>query len=160
MNLIQTQINAVRTAKDIYKTEPLTYLEIKISEGNNINYLVVKSMSVDSEYLDTWFCKTITDKETAIKLIHRVQFKNEHVEYTDKGLEVYIKNSPRLNRIRKAVHDLRHGNFYDELHKEDIGYTIITNNIKGLKKFQQKYRDIVKIYPDDDCKGLYDVFIG
>ena len=155
----------VSSAKSIYENEPIEDLRIIISEEHNKFYIEVEATQVDSEHFDCYGIESLDSEEEveqARKLIRRIRFENENIEYDGYWGDFYIniKNSPKLIKIRNAVSDLKYGNFYDELHREDNGYTVITKDIKGLKAFQQKHSDVVSIYQSDFGKELFHVYIS
>ena len=120
---------------------------------------------MDSEHFDCYAIESLNSEEEveqAKQLIRRIHFDNERIEYDGYWGELYIniRNSPRLIKIRKAVSDLKNGKFYDELHREDEGYSLITKDIKGLKAFQQKHSDVVSIYQSDFGNTLFNVYIS
>lgn len=163
-NIVEAMVDIVGEAKDIYKKEPITYLTIFVHLENGINYLCIETRQVDSDFNDQWGSVRLDNKEEveiARKLLRRVRFGREYVEFDKEGdLEIYVKDSPRLQKIRNAVDDLKYGKFYDELHREDEGYTVITKDVRGLKEFQKRHSDVVSVYGSDFGRDLFYVYIS
>ena len=164
-DIIKKMINIVGIAKSIYKTEPIENLRIVISKEHNSSYIEVEAIQVDSEHFDCYGIESLDSEEEieqAKQLIRRIRFKNESIEYDGYWGELYIniKNSPKLIKIRKAISDLKYGNFYDELHREDDGYNVITKDKIGLQAFQQKHSDLVNVYQSDFGNTLFNIYIS
>ena len=164
-DIVKKMIDIVDTTKRIYKDYPVEDLRIIISKEHNSFYIEVEGREIDSEHFDCYAIESLNSEEEveqAQQLIKRIRFDNEKIEYDGYWGELYInvRNSPRLTKIRNAVSDLRNGNFYDELHREDEGYTVITKDIKGLKEFQRKHSDVVNIYQSDFGNTLFNVYIS
>lgn len=164
-DIVKKMINIVGTAKNIYRQEPIEDLRIVISEEHNSFYIEVEATQVDSEHFDCYAIESLNSKEEveqAKQLIRRIHFDNERIEYDGYWGELYIsiRNSPRLTKIHQAISDLKNGKFYDELHREDEGYSLITKDIKGLKAFQQKHSDVVSVYQSDFGKTLFNIYIN
>jgi hypothetical protein len=166
-SIVEAMAKLVGSAKDIYRTEPIRYLRIEIQESNSRNshsQVVIYTEAIDGGYgWDEWnsfWTETLEESEIAKKLLQRIQFKNENVHYTNNYLEFTVKYSPKIKAIEDAIHDLRKGGFYDELHREDEGYTVITKDVRGLRKFQEKHNKVVSIYKEDDFDTLYNVYIS
>lgn len=166
-NIVQAMTRIVGSAKSIYKNEAIRYLQIKVEESRSSNshsQVVIYTEPIDGGYgydeWDSFWTENAEETEIAKKLLQRIRFKNENVYYGDDYLEFTVRHSPRLEAIENAIHDLKYGDFYDELHREDEGYTVITKDVRGLRKFQQKHHKVVSVYKEDDFDTLYNVYIS
>lgn len=166
-NIIQAMTRLVDSAKSIYKNEPIRYLRIEVENSETSDAdgeVVIYTEPIDGGYgydeWDSFWTENAEETEIAKKLIRRVRFKNENVHYGDGYLEFTVKHSPKIEAIENAIFDLKNGNFYDELHREDEGYTVITKDVRGLMKFHHKHHNVVRVYQDDDFDTLYNVYIS
>ena len=162
--IVSKMIRIVETARSIWKKEPLQYIRVTVHQDYHQKqwYAEVEGMSIDSEFLDSWELVDLTPKEVepAIKIIQRINFKGERVSYLDNGIELYVKSSPRVEKIKESIRALSRAEFYSELHQEDgCVYSFI---LKKTQKAQKELKRFLKSYPNVSCyleDGIYELYM-
>ena len=158
--IVGKMIRIVETARNIYKKEPLSYIRVTASQDNHGEkwYAEVEAMSIDKEFLDCWDIVRLTPSEVepAIKIIKMINFGNERVHYLDNGVELYVRSSPRVEKIEESIRALKNANFYKELHQEDgCVYSCI---LKDTKKAKKELKQFLNVYSNVECHYEYGIY--
>ena len=162
--IVGKMIRIVETARNIYKKEPLSYIRVTASQDHHGEkwYAEVEAMSIDKEFLDCWDIVRLTPSEVepAIKIIKMINFGNERVHYLDNGVELYVRSSPRVEKIEESIRALKNANFYKELHQEDgCVYSCI---LKDTEKAKKELKQFLNAYPNVECHyeyGIYELYM-
>lgn len=163
--VVSKMIRIVEVARDIWKKEPLQYIRVTVHQDHHQKqwYAEVEGMGIDSEFLDCWELVDLapSEVEPAIKIIQRINFKGERVSYLDNGVELWVKSSPRVEKIRESISALRRADFYSEMHQEDecCSYSFI---LKNTEKAKNELRKFLKTYQNVSCyfeDGIYKLYM-
>lgn len=162
--IVGKMIRIVEVARSIYKEEPLRYIRVSVHKDCHGKewYAELESMSIDKEFLDCWELVSLTPNEVepAIKIIKRINFGNERVTYLDNGVELYVRSSPRVEKIEESIRALRNADFYKELHQEDgCVYSCI---LKDTEKAKRELRQFLNSYSNVECHyeyGIYELYM-
>ena len=161
--IVAKMLKIADTAKNIWKKEALQFMRITAHKGTNDKwYAEVEAMSIDSEFFDSWELVSLTpiEVESAVRLIRRINFKGENVQYIDGGVEFWVKSSPKVEKIKESIRALYNEEFYSELHQENgCVYSFI---IKKTKKAQKELKRYLKSYPNVSCyfeDGIYELYM-
>lgn len=160
--IVTKMINIVDTARSIWKKEPLQYISVTVTQSHNTWYCEVEGMGIDSEFTDCWAIEKLTQNEVepAIRIIKRINFGNERVEYLDNGIEFWVRSSLRVEKIQDSIRALRRADFYSELHQESsCVYSCI---LKDTQKAQMELKQFLNTYSNVECHyeyGIYELYM-
>lgn len=156
--IVGKMIRIVEVARSIYKDEPLQYIRVSVNQDHGKWYVEVEAMSINKEFLDCWEIVQLkpSEVEPAIKIIKRINFGNERVDYLDNGVELYVRSSPRVEKIAESIRALNNANFYKELHQEEgCVYSCI---LKDTQKAKKELKQFLNAYPHVECHYEYGIY--